>query len=127
MEFQGFIGGIAMAVETFIFASFLALTNERINDLVFKPFVRRVSRFLVRMLGMNGDVESEIVKYVAVLTGVTASWMFGIDLITPLALSVGVEPQVTWIGMAITSVLVGGGSNLLHDVWQHWVQKPAAS
>ncbi|MFW6098010.1 MAG: hypothetical protein ACOC9Z_08030, partial [Chloroflexota bacterium] len=32
-------------------------------------------------------------------------------------LAVGLQPFVPWAGYVLTGLLIGGGANLIHDVW----------
>ena len=102
---NNFTLGIQAAAGIFVLAVFLAVINERVNELLVKP-----------LLAMAGHDMSRFLPYVALLTGVVLSAGFGLDLFAPLAAAFGLEPaQIVTVGL--TAVLVGGGSNLLHDIW----------
>lgn len=82
---------------------FMALALERLVELFIKPAVP--AQYKV------------IVPYAALVLGVLAAFGFNIDLITPTLEGFGIEPAVSWAGLLVSGLLIGGGSNLLHDLW----------
>jgi len=52
--------------------------------------------------------------YVSFVTGAGISFLFQIDLVSQMIPSV---PIVPWAGTLLTSLIIGGGSNLIHDLW----------
>lgn len=88
----------------FAFAALLAFILERLVEKFVKPPLEKYGW-------------DEATPYTALGLGVAFSWSFGIDLLTPLAAAVGISPFVPWIGYLLTGLVVGGGSNLLHDLW----------
>lgn len=95
---------IATIAGVFAFAALLALIVERLVEKFVKPPLQKY----------EWDAAT---AYVALALGVAFSWSFGIDLLTPLAAAVELSPFVPWAGYLLTGLVVGGGSNLLHDLW----------
>lgn len=58
-----------------------------------------------------------LLPYVGLILGLLVGLGFGIDLFTPLAESVGLQPSVPWAGLVLSGLLIGGGSNLIHDLY----------
>lgn len=86
------------------FASLLALTNERIIEHGVKPLMVRL-----RIDAYVGQV--------AMATGTGIAFLFWVDLYAPLARAIGMTPLVPWAGVLLTGLVIGGGSNLLNDLW----------
>lgn len=82
---------------------FIALVIERLVELLVKPALPEQAQ--------------PAVPYVAAGLGLLAAFGFSIDLITPTLAQFGITPSVSWAGKVVTGLLVGGGSNLLHDLW----------
>lgn len=99
LETLAAIGGV------FAFGSLIALTVERV-----------VEKLLTWPLEARG-LPSELKAYAAWVLAGAFSGAFAIDLFTPLAVAVGLEPFVPWAGYLLTALAVGGGSQLLHDIW----------
>ena len=99
-----FADAVALLLQIFLFASLLALVVERLTEHFVKPPLSRAG-------------QKQFAPYFALALGLFISWAFGVDLFTPLALEVGLQPFVPWVGYLLTGLLVGGGSNFLHDVW----------
>lgn len=107
-----------LALSIFALAVFLAMANERIvNRLVdvVRPLVKpqHEATFAVG------------VQLFSWVTGGLLSWFIGVDLLTPLLAEFNVVLAYSWVGPAVTAVIVGGGSNLLHDIWPQ--NKPMVS
>lgn len=98
-----FLDGLDLVAQIFLFAAFLALIIERLVEKFVKPALPAQWQTLS--------------AYTALVLGLLFSWAFGIDLLTPIATAVGLEPFVPWAGYLLTGLIVGGGSNFLHDVW----------
>jgi hypothetical protein len=82
---------------------FMALVIERLVELLIKPALPEKAK--------------PAVPYIASVLGLLAAFGFSIDLITPTLAQFGITPAVDWAGKVVTGLLVGGGSNLLHDLW----------
>lgn len=57
------------------------------------------------------------IPYLAAFAGLGIAFGFSLDLITPLLAQFEVVPAVDQMGEVVTGLLIGGGSNLLHDLW----------
>ncbi len=60
---------------------------------------------------------TKAVPYVAVALGVLTAFGLNLDLLSPFLGQAGITPAVDWAGKALTGLLMGGGSNLIHDLW----------
>lgn len=91
----------------FMLVTFVAFVNERFVELL-------VKRLLAYWLApQTMDI---IIAYVAILTGALLSIVLGLDVFAPLAAAIGLHPMPGSTPI-LTALLVGGGSNLIHDVW----------
>lgn len=99
-----FAQGLALSSQVFLLAVFLATVNERLVEFFFKP-------------ALSAAGLGSATPYVALLLGALISVGFGIDLFTPIVEGMGFTLAVDWAGLALSALAVGGGSNLLHDVW----------
>jgi len=82
---------------------FMALALERVVELLLKP--RLPERF------------TGVIPYVASGLGLLAAFGFAIALVPPTLAQFSVTPAVPWAGTLLTGLLLGGGSNFLHDIW----------
>lgn len=88
----------------FVLAAFLALVNERLIEAFIAPLAERG--------GWN-----YLLPYVSLVTGALISLGFGLDLFGPIAADLSITMVASWAGYVLTAAVVGGGSNLLHDLW----------
>lgn len=86
--------------EVLIAALFLAGANERLVG-YFDPLWKKI------------PVEN-LKQYISFVTGAGISFLFQIDLVSQMIPS---TPLVPWAGILLTALIVGGGSNLIHDLW----------
>lgn len=98
-----FVELVGQSFQVFMFSSFLALLVERLVELLIKP-----------VMPIAGQ---KYIPHTAVITGALIALAFGVDLITPLAGGLGLAVPYPVAGAALTGVVIGGGSNLLHDLW----------
>lgn len=91
---------LARVVELLAAATFLATANERLVG-YFDPIWKKV------------PIEN-FKRYVSFLFGAFLSYLFQIDLVSQL---IPTTPIVPWAGTLLTALVVGGGSNLIHDLW----------
>lgn len=101
---EAFTGALGAVAGVMAFVLLLAVINERFVEKLLKPLLSKIG-------GMD------YVAQVALVTGALISILFGIDVFTPIAEALGISMVVPWAGIALTAVLVGGGSNFIHDVW----------
>lgn len=90
------------ALQAVAFASTLALVVERLVELLLKPATQ---------------AWPWLSPYVALIMGLAAAAVFQVDLFSPVALALGLTPLTPWGGILLTGALIGGGSNLIHDLW----------
>lgn len=90
-------------LQVFEAALFLALILERITELFIVPFVP--------------DQFKPYVPFGTLVLGLGFSLVFAVDIVTPVLESLGTVNSASWAGTVLTGVLIGGGSNLLHDIW----------
>lgn len=95
-------------------ASFLILVNERITEFIYKPLIRD----LVKLTGKSEALASGLVPYVAAFSAMVIVVGFGVDIFRAWSVMVGIDPlPPNWATMALTAMVVAGGSNLLSDIW----------
>jgi len=82
-------------------AIFLALVNERV-----------ITYFIAPLFGKFWEEGCWLLLYIAALTGGLLSFAAGIDLMA----GAGIELAYP-VNLILSAILVGGGSNLLHDVF----------
>lgn len=101
---ENFGSALASLAGILAFASLLALTNERIIEHGIKPLLVRL-----KIDSYTGQI--------SMLTGTGIAFLFWVDLYAPLARAIGMTPIVNWAGVLLTGLVIGGGSNLLNDLW----------
>lgn len=94
---------LGQSVQVLMFASFLALLVERLVELLIKPAMPPAGY--------------KYIAHTAVVIGALIALAFGVDLLTPLAVGLGLAVPYPLAGAALTGMVIGGGSNLLHDLW----------
>lgn len=87
-----------MAVEALTVAGFLAMMNERLVEWFISPLFKRFG------------IDTSWLMYVALVTGGVISFLAAVNLFP------GMFAQEL-VGVIISAIIVGGGSNLLHDVF----------
>jgi hypothetical protein len=89
------------------FAGVLTTLNERLNELLILPIMERFG-----LKAYNA--------YAAVVVGTVLGVVFGIDFMTPLAELFGVVLNAPIAGLIVSGIIIGAGSNLLHDIVGGW-------
>lgn len=89
-----------VTVELILAAVFLAMANERLVG-YFDPVWAKIP--------LEGSK-----RYISFLSGALIGWLFQIDLVSTLIPTV---PLLPWAGTLLTALVLGGGSNLIHDLW----------
>jgi len=97
-----------MITSVFTLALFFATLNERLNEMVVKPLAQ---------ITPGSQVISLMSPYLAMLTGILFAIAFQVNIITPLIAELGIAILSPWPGLIVTGLLIGAGSNFLHDVW----------
>lgn len=65
---------------------------------------------------------STATKYISLLVGVALAFGFGLDVLRVVA--PGLTPVAPWVGVILTGVLIGRGSNFLNDFVTRFFVKP---
>ena len=97
------IGGLDISVAVIAVGLFLALVLERLFELYVKPPIPERFKW--------------VVPYLAGLAGLGLAFVFSIDLMTPVLEAAGITPAADWLGRVLTGLAIGGGSNLVHELW----------
>lgn len=84
-------------------AAFLALVLERLIEYLVAPV-------------LPTDWH-DLIPYVSAALGVAGAFAFQVDVISPTMEAFGADPLTAWAGYLTTGLLIGGGSNLIHDLW----------
>jgi len=84
---------------------FWSAAVERFTELVLAPVIDRKPEF------------KPYIIYGTLGFGVLVAFGFGVDSIGPLMESFGVSPPVSWAGTLATGLVIGAGSNFIHDIW----------
>ena len=89
-----------------IAAGFLGFALERIMEVFVTPVVpEQYQKYTI---------------YGTLALGILGAVAFGLDAVTPTLESMGWDPtgaMTDWAGTLLTGVIIGGGSNLIHDLW----------
>jgi len=83
--------------------------------IAFAVIVERISEVLVDSL-----IPEEHKKWTIVPTaglGILGAFAFGLDVIGPIMEQLGQKEVMAWVGQGLTGLAIGGGSNLVHDLW----------
>jgi hypothetical protein len=62
--------------------------------------------------------DAKPLKYIAAVVGVWFSFSYSLDLIAAM---LGVAPDPPWIGILLTGLMLGRGSNYIHDFAQQYL------
>jgi len=91
---------LAITAEILVAALFLSTANEKLVGLFDKVWEK---------------IPVENVKaYVSFITGALISFLFQIDLVSPM---IPTTPLYPWAGALLSALIVGRGSNLIHDLY----------
>lgn len=107
---------LVSVAETLAFAFFLVMVVERVTEFVVKPLIGNILKLAGQSEETTAEKLGNILPFVTAVMGATLSYGFGIDLFAGLAASAGLEPAA-WLTQLLTAIVLGGGSNLLHDLW----------
>lgn len=91
----------------------LVLVNERLNELLINPIIEYLTGKLP-----DGFDWSKIIRYTSFVSGIAIGYFFAQELVNFVSEMSEVDPvQLTSTMTAFFAVLIGGGSQLLHEVW----------
>ena len=96
-------------------AAFVALVIERLLEVFGSPIYSAIEKFLTGEVSEN----QPYMVYVGLVLGLLLAYAFSIDAITPTLESLGqtFPANAGWAGWVVTGLVMGGGSNLIHDLW----------
>lgn len=103
------IGQVAGALTL---ALFLAMSVEKFIQIVVKPLTAP----LFESVGLDAEKTALVIQWISFLLGTLVAFGFGLDLFGPMAAAVELAPAA-WLTRLCTALVVGGGSNLIHDLW----------
>lgn len=99
------LDALGVAAQSVVVIAFFAFLAERLTERLVKPAVPEKYR------DMTG-------KYVTLGLGVLAAVGFRLDIINSLLAAGGLgDPLNEWVSIVTTGLIVGGGSQLVHDLW----------
>ena len=99
----------------------LATIAEALVEHLFAPLVDlRDANTMEPQPGALLDWRALILRYISVFIGVLLCIVYRVDLLTTFDLS---SPW-PWFGYAITGILIGRGSNFIHDFAGRWLAVP---
>lgn len=91
----------------------LVVVNERLNELLINP--------IIEYLGSKADDNfdwSNIIRYTSFISGIVLGYLFVTPLVEFVAeMGEGTAEPLTPMMTAFFALLVGGGSQLLHEIW----------
>ncbi len=112
------VATLGFAATALTVASFLAVLVERLVEHYFGPLAEALYGAIIKQLGRPGLVEtSKVLPYVSGALGLALCLFFKVDLVGLALTALGWETPNTWAGEALTGLLVGGGANLVNDIW----------
>ena len=62
--------------------------------------------------------------YVSLVVGVALAFFYSIDLIALIANNAGGDLAITWVGIALSGLIIGRGANYINDFVSRWFSKP---
>ncbi len=107
---------ISVGITAVAAAGFLALVLERLMEYLVGPIWLFLSGFVLELLNSDSDGKGSL-PFVAAVLGVGFSAAWSLDIISPTLQTLGWSVTEGWPGILISGLLIGGGSNLLHDIW----------
>ena len=92
----------------------LVVINERLNELLINPILEG----LVAKAVKPAFDWSKVIRYTSFLSGVLLGYLFVVPLLQFVAETAGeTAVPLTPMIVAFLALLVGGGSQLLHEIW----------
>jgi len=103
-----------MIVKQALLAFALAFLAESMTEYLFAPWV---DALVARFPGLGQPL-----KYVSVCVGVGMAFAYSLDLLN-VVFEMAANPP--WVGILLTGMAIGRGSNYVHDLWSKYL-KPQA-
>jgi hypothetical protein len=104
-----------MIVGRFVLAFALAFIAESMSEYLFATWLELIEK---RWPALE---EAQPMRYVSLLVGLALAFAYQLDILYEAFGYVAIWP---WVGMLITGLVIGRGSNYLHDFWSTYL-KPA--
>lgn len=98
-------------------AGFLAVLVERLVEHYFGPVAEALYGAIAKAAGHPAVVTNKVLPYVSGALGLALCLFFKVDLVGLALTSLEWATPNTWAGEALTGLLIGGGANLVNDVW----------
>lgn len=111
------VATLGFAATALTVASFLAVLVERLVEHYLGPLAEALYGVIAKAAGHPAVVTSKALPYVSGALGLALCMFFKVDLVGLALTALGWETPNTWAGEALTGLLVGGGANLVNDVW----------
>ena len=89
----------------------LAYLCENLTEYLFKDLLKAFK------------IGSRYLKYISALLGISLCLAYGVDIFEDL---LGVSALFDPVGEALTGIILGRGSNYIHDFYKTYVRKEAA-
>ena len=114
-----------MKLESMTIILVLAAITEGLVEYLIRPLVKPWRRSASQAGSGEGGSEDPtardlVLRYAACLVGVALCIVYDADLLGLL----GLLPPWPWVGPIITGLLIGRGSNFIHDFASRWLTKP---
>ena len=65
-----------------------------------------------------------LTMYLAAIVGIVAAFIYQLDLVHLLADFLGIQMAISTLGMVLTGLAIGRGSNFIHDIWKKFFLNP---
>lgn len=111
------VATLGFAATALTAAGFLAVLVERLVEHYFGPLTEALYGVMAKAAGHPAVVTSKALPYVSGALGLALCLFFKVDLVGLALTALGWETPNTWGGEALTGLLVGGGANLVNDIW----------
>ncbi len=96
---------LGIAAQSVLIVSFFAFLAERLTERLIKPWVPEAYR-------------EPVAIFATLVMGVAAAVAFRLDIINSLLVAGGIgDPLSPWVSIVVTGLIIGGGSQLVHDLW----------
>lgn len=103
---MSFLEALGLIAQIVAFAALVALVLERIVEAYIKPVIPDTWAW-----------RGQVLIAVPAVLGLAVAAGFQIDLFSPVAEALGLHPLTSWAGVLLTGLVMGGGANLIHDLW----------
>ena len=107
---------ISVGITAVAAASFLALVLERLMEYLIAPIWLFLLGIAIKLLDVDSDGKGTL-PFVAAILGIGFAAAWSLDIISPTLNTLGWTVTEGWPGILISGLVIGGGSNLLHDLW----------